>query len=489
MGVKKKISLMLVVVLLVQILLPMLTVVLESDLTLFSRAEEEQNTWDISATENDHVTATFDEETGLLTISGTGKMKNWERASYVPWNNVKEKIKNILINNGVTSIGDYAFDSCTSLEQIEIPEGVTSIGMATFLGCTSLEQIKIPEEVTSIRKGAFYGCTSLKQVEIPEGVTSIGDDAFFNCNSLTIYTNSDYVERYAKNNNIKYVLDKEEPTITKISGNLDKCTGANETVTLTIEGATDGEGVGLAKKAYSFDNGETWQEENTKTFSENTENIVIKVRDKLGNEYTHEEINITNIRDHEWNEGQITKMATCTEKGEKTYTCTVCGETKVEDIPALGHNYVDGVCTRCGEKEAKIKINSNKYEIGEYITKIAPKTTVEEFKKNIETNATVKVFNKDNKELPNAELVGTGMKAEFTLDDEKITYELVVPGDTSGDGKADFKDIVKMNKHRLSKVKLEGAYEVAGDVTQDGKIDFKDMVKVNKFRLGKITSL
>ena len=466
MGVKKKISLMLVVVLLMQIMLPMLTVVLESDLTLFSRAEEEQNTWDISATENDHVTATFDEETGLLTISGTGKMKNWERASYVPWNNVKEKIKNILINNGVTSIGDYAFDSCTSLEQIEIPEGITNIG-----------------------KRAFWGCTIITSIEIPEGVTSIGDDAFFNCNSLTIYTNSDYVERYAKNNNIKYVLDKEEPTITKISGNLDKCTGANETVTLTIEGATDGEGVGLAKEAYSFDNGETWQEENTKTYTKNTENIVIKVRDEFGYVYTNEKIDITNIRDHEWNEGQITKVATCTEKGEKTYTCTVCGETKTEDIPALGHNYVDGVCTRCGEKEPKIKINSNKYEIGEYITKIAPKTTVEEFKKNIETNATVRIYTKDNKELPNTELVGTGMKAEFTLDDEKITYELVVPGDTSGDGKADFKDIVKMNKHRLSKVKLEGAYEVAGDVTGDGKIDFKDMVKVNKFRLGKITSL
>ena len=56
--------------------------------------------------------------------------------------------------------------------------------------------------------------------------------------------------------------------------------------------------------------------------------------------------------EHKWDEGKVTKEATCTEAGEKIYTCTRCGETKTEEIPATGHTYVDGVCTGCGDKLA-----------------------------------------------------------------------------------------------------------------------------------------
>ena len=101
-----------------------------------------------------------------------------------PYGDYNKAIKTVKIQNGVTSIGDYAFDNCTSLTSIEIPSGVTSIGDGAFAYCTSLTSIEIPSGVTSIRDYAFDNCTSLTSIEIPSGVTSIGNSAFKNCTSL-----------------------------------------------------------------------------------------------------------------------------------------------------------------------------------------------------------------------------------------------------------------------------------------------------------------
>ncbi len=122
---------------------------------------------------------------GLLTISGTGKMKNYD---YAPWWDNSDKIKKIVITEGVTSIGKYAFTYCTSLSSIAIPNSVTSIGNSAFVGCTSLTSVTIPNSVTSISDSAFSGCTSLTSIDIPNSVTSIGKYAFEGCSSLTSVT-------------------------------------------------------------------------------------------------------------------------------------------------------------------------------------------------------------------------------------------------------------------------------------------------------------
>jgi hypothetical protein len=85
----------------------------------------------------------------------------------------------------VTSIGDEAFFSCTSLTNVTIPGGVTSIGDGAFYDCTSLTNVTIPDSVTSIGDDAFYDCTSLTNVTIPGGVTNIGDQAFEGCTKLS----------------------------------------------------------------------------------------------------------------------------------------------------------------------------------------------------------------------------------------------------------------------------------------------------------------
>ena len=88
------------------------------------------------------------------------------------------------IPNSVTSIGNSAFTSCSTLKQVSIPSSVTSIRNSAFSGCTALTQVTIPSSVTSIGNMAFYYCTALKQVNIPSSVTSIGDMAFSYCFAL-----------------------------------------------------------------------------------------------------------------------------------------------------------------------------------------------------------------------------------------------------------------------------------------------------------------
>ena len=93
-------------------------------------------------------------------------------------------LTSVVIQEGVTSIGASAFCYCSSLASVVIPESVTGIGREAFLGCCSLTSVVIPESVTSIGDSAFRGCSSLTSVVIPKGVTGIGDSAFFNCSSL-----------------------------------------------------------------------------------------------------------------------------------------------------------------------------------------------------------------------------------------------------------------------------------------------------------------
>ena len=127
-------------------------------------------------------------EGNTLTISGTGTMKDYSYDTDAPWYSSKASIYSVIIESGVTSIGDSAFSSCRSLESIKIPNSVTHIGDSAFRYCSSLESVTIPSSVTSIGNSAFYDCSSLTSVTIPNGVTSIGDSAFYYCSSLTSVT-------------------------------------------------------------------------------------------------------------------------------------------------------------------------------------------------------------------------------------------------------------------------------------------------------------
>ena len=123
---------------------------------------------------------------GVLTIYGSGEMYN--NYSYFPWDKYREKIIKVYIVDGITSIGDNAFNYCDSLTSITIPNSVTSIGDFAFYDCVSLISITIPDNVPSIGKCAFAYCHSLTSIKIPDSVTSIGYRAFEYCTNLTNIT-------------------------------------------------------------------------------------------------------------------------------------------------------------------------------------------------------------------------------------------------------------------------------------------------------------
>ena len=174
---------------------------------------------------NSNVHWSFDENTGTLTFSGTGNMKDYEwNFDESQYHQYCSKIKNVVIEDGVTSIGKKAFWGCENLEKIIIPSSVKSIGSNAFNGCPNLENINVdsenkyfssldgdlynkdrtkiiqyaigkkqndfvvPNGITFIGDSAFYGCTNLTSVTIPNGVTSIGDSVFESCTSLTSIT-------------------------------------------------------------------------------------------------------------------------------------------------------------------------------------------------------------------------------------------------------------------------------------------------------------
>ncbi len=120
----------------------------------------------------------FNESTGVLTINGSGNV-----ATY-PWYLHKNKIKSVVIADGITSICDFAFYDHESLVSVSIPESITRIGGQAFQECGSLTNISLPQNLVSIGYGTFYKCTGLTGIEIPQGVTSIGDQAFQECTGL-----------------------------------------------------------------------------------------------------------------------------------------------------------------------------------------------------------------------------------------------------------------------------------------------------------------
>lgn len=100
-------------------------------------------------------------------------------------------LTSLVISEGVTSIGNYAFSSCFNLTSVAIPKSVSSIGDGAFGGCSSLVSIIIPVGILCIGKGAFKDCTSLSNITIPGSVASIGNEAFKDCTGLTSVVISD----------------------------------------------------------------------------------------------------------------------------------------------------------------------------------------------------------------------------------------------------------------------------------------------------------
>lgn len=127
----------------------------------------ENLTWTLSGSYNDIT----------LTISGTGKMTH----SPPQWHDYGSRIKKVIIEQGVTSIGDYAFCNLLCVYSVTIPDSVESIGNSAFSMCVSLTSVTIPDSVTYIGDSAFNHCNSLTSIKLSKNVTGINSCAFQSC--------------------------------------------------------------------------------------------------------------------------------------------------------------------------------------------------------------------------------------------------------------------------------------------------------------------
>ena len=153
-----------------------------------------------------------------LTISGTDAMYDYtgEPGSVSPFAG-KTDIKSVVIEDGITSVGNMSFDGCsginsvslagtvstiginafkdcTGLQSFEIPNSITELGRLAFSGCTGITSIKLPKVLSKIGENAFENCTALNKVNIPENVETIGNSAFKGCSGLTDLTIAEGVQ-------------------------------------------------------------------------------------------------------------------------------------------------------------------------------------------------------------------------------------------------------------------------------------------------------
>ncbi|MBQ9880306.1 MAG: leucine-rich repeat protein, partial [Clostridia bacterium] len=300
---------------------------------------------------------------GTLTISGTGAMTDYG-VGETPWYSSRDGIHNVVITDGVTSIGDRAFYGCSGLASVTIPGSMTSIGDSAFLGCTGIESITvapgntvyhsagnclietetktlilgcknsvIPNDgsVTSIGDSAFYGCEGLTFVVIPDGVTAIGAHAFYECTDL---------ESVAISGSVTTIGDSAFYGCESLADVY--CSASEEEWNRVSVGS---ENDPLLNAVFHFGHTHAYGEwtviKEATCAAEGEKACTCAVCHATKTESVARDTN-----KHTWNDGVITIVPTCASEGVKTYTCTVCNATKTEPIAKDANNHVGGTVVR-----------------------------------------------------------------------------------------------------------------------------------------------
>ena len=337
-----------------------------------------------------NVTYTFDSATGTLTISGTGKMNNYNGSNDSPFY-YESRIKSVVIKAGVTSIGYYAFCGCSSLASVTIPDSVTSIDYSAFEGCSSLASITIPDSVTSIGSFAFYGCSSPLSIDVSEynkNYTS-QDGVLFNKNKtvLVCYPAGKSGDCYTIPDSVTSICSyafsgcSSLASITILNSNCEM-TDAGINRETTIQGFKGSSAIAYAKSngnpyveircdQYGLQHSYTaWVIKQATCTSKGTTRYTCS---RCGNSYDQD---IAPLGGEHSYTGEVIKQATCTNKGITRYTCTRCGDSyELENLNALGHSYTGKVikqatctskgttrytCTRCGDSYDRVDIAIDK---------------------------------------------------------------------------------------------------------------------------------
>ena len=284
---------------------------------------------------------------GTLTISGKGAMDDYDY-DVRPWYDLRESITKVVVEDGVTAIGNYAFFELGKLKTATLGKGVKRIGASAFYDCINLGSINIPDGVTVIESEAFAECHSLKALVLPESVQRLEANSLENIYGLTLTVRNP--KCVFKNPNMR-------------SGTIRGHAGS------TAESYAKGYSNIKFEAIDTWDNGTvttapTCMEKGVKTYHCTNSACTATKTEKI-------EINPDN---HDWSAWEVTTPATCTEDGEETRTCkNDKTHTETRKIPATGkHTYATTItkakpgkdgsivskCTVCGKVESKTAISA-----------------------------------------------------------------------------------------------------------------------------------
>ena len=167
----------------------------------------------------DNVTWSYDANSCTLTISGSGDMEDYD-ATYdrddetyynptYPW---PSSVAKLVVKDGVTRLGSFAFYKCTSLVKVSLPESIRTFGSYCFAECSQLISLTIPSKVTVIPQGFCSGCKKITAINIPSGVTRINKNAFLTTGITTLTIPTSVVYIGTEIGNINYVTYKGSKT-------------------------------------------------------------------------------------------------------------------------------------------------------------------------------------------------------------------------------------------------------------------------------------
>ena len=417
-------------------------------------------------------------------------------------------LTSINIPDGVTSIGSSAFEGCSSLTSINIPDGVTSIGNGTFDHCSSLTSINIPDIVKSIGDGAFRCCSSLTSINIPDGVTSIGDDAFRFCSSLTSINIPDGVTSIG-NDAFSYcnsLTSINIPDGVTSIGN-DAFTACESLTSINIpDGVTS---IGNDAFSYCYNLSDVFYSNSDTEWS----NISIgSDNDYLASANIH-----YNTSSDDYFETSRTE-ADCTTDGVIEYKCPH-GYTKTEKIPAYGHNFINGMCSRCEKNELECFESAHPYEDNcdksWTINKSGAKSVSITFSSQTEVEDGydyIEIY--DGKDNLIGSYTGTALASQcitvtgdtaiirLTSDSSNSYYGFSIDsidyvaepnalsvGDVNGDGEITILDATCIQKYIVQLEDFTDKQKEVADVNGDGTINIMDSTQIQKYIVQLIDTL
>ena len=237
-----------------------------------------------------------------------------------------ESVTKISLPNTLKTIGLFSFANC-SIKEITIPDSVTSIAASAFSGCRSLENIVLSNNITKLSDYTFISCAALKSITIPEGVTEIGISAFSETSLEDMYvpksvvTIGDHVVDSI--DNVYYAGTKTEWDNISIGSDNTALSKAN-----MIYGYDGTEDVHVWDNDFTIDKEPTCVEEGSKS-------IHCSECDAT------KDVTVIEKKAHEYSEWIVDSNATCTEKGSEYQECNNCHGIKMNEIPALDHDYIE----------------------------------------------------------------------------------------------------------------------------------------------------